>query len=133
MNISPNIYAGPDALTPCAGVGASCLAHDLAPALDPGLPSLTSFAVESPSPRLTAPIRGKTRLFALDRAKNFSGVTAPPSAVAQVKPQPLRKRSLPFAPTRTYLRDLHQLAPKKICADPFVLSVFSVPPWCDQV
>ena len=104
MNISPNIYAVPDALTPCAGVGASCLAHDLDPDPDPrpSLPSLASFpyvnvlrsrwttwnlqlgnslelgclelgAFTSPSPRLTAPNRGKTRLIELNHAKNFSG------------------------------------------------------------
>ena len=80
MNISPNVYAGPDALTACAGVGASCLAHELDPDLDPrpGLSPLPLFAPVGYQPfraypRLTAPNRGKTRLIVLVRAKIFSG------------------------------------------------------------
>ena len=55
-------------------------------------------------PRLTAPIRGKSRLFAPNRAKNFSGVPAPATAVALLAPQVI-------APTCI---NLHTLAQKNV-------------------
>ena len=78
MNVSSNVCAGPDALTPSTGGGRGAALRRLTP-------SSTSFPIVNPSgsrayPRLTAPNRGKPRLSssefqqnAQNRAKNFSG------------------------------------------------------------
>jgi hypothetical protein len=81
----------------------------------PSLPSRPSVGLPSfrAYPRLTAPIRGKPRLIAANRAQKFSGVPAPATAVAQLRLQAMRNTLQPLAPTCPYLRDLHQLAQKK--------------------
>jgi len=66
MNISPNIYAAPDALTPCAGVAAPYLAPDLAP--DPDLDLAPDFDLRLRVLRASVvrsgltPTNGKSRL-----------------------------------------------------------------------
>ena len=69
MNVSPNVYAGPDALTPYGGVDRTGALRRLAPPWALFAP-LGRHPVRR-YPRLTAPNRGKTRLNPPNRAKNF--------------------------------------------------------------